>query len=272
MNDSLWLLICSFLVFLMQPGFMCLEAGLTRSKNSIHVAMKNLVDFCLSIFLFWALGYGLMFGHSISGVIGTNNFLLTVATDVELIRFFLFQAMFCSTATTIVSGAVAERMNFNAYLIVSALASTLIYSFFGHWAWNQSATTSGWLAFYGFTDFAGATVVHSIGGWIALATLLVIGPRLGRFPENAPPNKMNGSNLPLSVLGTMLLWLGWLGFNGGSTFEFNDQIFYYSQNLFGGGGWWLNGSLLCLATPPSTRANRSDQWHLSWFGINYSRM
>jgi len=210
----------------MQPGFMCLEAGLARSKNSINVAVKNLADFCVSVMLFWAFGYALMFGASQAGWIGSSRFFPQLNNSAELAAFFLFQTMFCSTATTIVSGAVAERMKFKAYLIVSAIASGLIYPLFGHWAWNgiEVGEALGWLNGLGFVDFAGSTVVHSTGGWIALAALLVVGPRLGRFPAGRPPQNFPGSSIPLSVLGVMLLWFGWIGFNGGSTLALNDQV------------------------------------------------
>jgi len=224
--DILWLIGCSGLVFLMQPGFMCLESGLTRSKNSINVAVKNLADFGISVALFWAFGYAVMFGASQAGWIGSTDFFFNTEVEPFLAAFFLFQAMFCSTATTIVSGAVAERMRFSAYFILAALCSGLIYPLFGHWVWNgaEFGEFSGWLGRLGFVDFAGSTVVHSVGGWIALATLLVVGPRLGRFAEAGVPRKIRGSNLPLSVLGAMLLWIGWIGFSGGSTFEFSDRV------------------------------------------------
>lgn len=225
-SDILWLLVCSGLVFLMQPGFMCLESGLTRSKNSINVAIKNLADFGLSVGLFWSFGYALMFGTSLSGLIGSNGFFLNIEGESSLAVFFLFQAMFCSTATTIVSGAVAERMKFKAYLVSTILVSSFIYPIFGHWAWNgvYLGKAAGWLEKLGFVDFAGCSVVHSVGGWVSLAALFVIGPRTGRFPSKGPPRKIHGSNLSLSVLGAMLLWIGWLGFNGGSTLKFNDQV------------------------------------------------
>jgi Amt family ammonium transporter len=224
--DTLWLIGCSGLVFLMQPGFMCLESGLTRSKNSINVAVKNLADFGISVALFWAFGYALMFGASQIGVIGSTGWFLSLDAVPELAAFFLFQTMFCSTATTIVSGAVAERMRFSAYFVISSLISGFIYPLFGHWVWNgaDAQQSSGWLAKIGFVDFAGSTVVHSVGGWVALAALLVVGPRLGRFPASGASRRIHGSNLPFSVLGAMLLWIGWLGFNGGSTLEFNIQV------------------------------------------------
>ena len=224
--DILWLLICSGLVFLMQPGFMCLESGLTRSKNNINVALKNLTDFGISIVCFWGFGFAFMFGTSAAGIIGYSNFLFTTNLQPFEATFFLFQAMFCGTATTIVSGAVAERMKFATYLFVALLVSGFIYPIFGHWAWNgmDTGVLIGWLGQRGFIDFAGSSVVHSIGGWVSLATLLVIGPRTGRFPRDRPAEKIHGSNLPLSVLGVMLIWFGWFGFNGGSTLALNGQV------------------------------------------------
>ena len=218
--DELWVLICSGLVFLMQAGFMCLESGLTRAKNSINVAIKNLADFGVSVTLFWAFGYGLMFGISQIGWVGSNNFFLSGDNSPKAMVFFLYQAMFCGTATTIISGAVAERLKFLGYFIIITLVSGIIYPLYGHWAWN----TNGWLRQIGFVDFAGSTVVHSVGAWVSLATLFIIGARQGRFTETGKVNKIQGSNLPFAVLGTLLLWFGWLGFNGGSTFAWDDRI------------------------------------------------
>lgn len=224
--DILWIVMAAALVFLMQPGFMCLESGLTRSKNSINVAVKNLADFILSVLSFWVIGYGLMFGASLAGVIGCDQFFFDNTEDAGIMAFFLFQVMFCGTATTIFSGAVAERMNFSSYLLVAFILSTFIYPIFGHWAWNglELGESTGWLAKAGFVDFAGSTVVHSVGGWVALAVLLVIGPREGRYDAKHKAFGFNGSNLPLSVLGTCLLWFGWIGFNGGSTLLMDENV------------------------------------------------
>ncbi len=226
MLDSLWVIVAATLVFLMQPGFMCLESGLTRSKNSINVAAKNLTDFIVSVLAFWLMGYGVMFGLSHIGIVGTSQFLISFESGETSATFFFFQAMFCGTATTIFSGAVAERMKFSSYLVVVILLSTLVYPVFGHWAWNglDSGVSSGWLGKMGFVDFAGSTVVHSVGGWVALATLIIIGPRTHRFSEENVFFGFNGSNLPLSVLGTCLLWIGWIGFNGGSTLAMNEDV------------------------------------------------
>lgn len=199
---------------------MCLESGLTRSKNSINVAVKNFADFGISVLLFWLVGYHWMFGAQ------PQELLSDPIAVTKLTAFFLFEMMFCSTATTIVSGAVAERMKFNTYLIVAALTSGLIYPLFGRWVWNGlgRGEMTGWLAQLGFVDFAGSTVVHSVGGWVGLAALVVIGPRIGRFSASPLKPRIQGSNLQLSVLGTILLWLGWLGFNGGSTLALNPQV------------------------------------------------
>ncbi|WP_321403927.1 ammonium transporter [Maridesulfovibrio sp.] len=224
--DVLWILICAALVFLMQPGFMCLESGLTRSKNSINVAAKNLADFVFSALSFWAVGYGLMFGAEYAGIIGTDSFIPSIDSSAYLTSFFIFQTMFCGTATTIFSGAIAERMSFGAYLIVAEILSVLVYPLFGNWAWNglENGELLGWLGSRGFIDFAGSTVVHSVGGWVALAALLVVGPRSGRFTEDGKVREMNPSNLPMSVLGTLLLWFGWFGFNGGSTLTLDASV------------------------------------------------
>lgn len=226
MIDALWLLLCSGLVFLMQAGFMCLESGLTRSKNSINVAIKNLADFGISVSLFWLFGYALMFGKSQAGWLGSTGFIPTLNDQPQQAVFFLFQTMFCGTATTIVSGAAAERLKFFAYLLLAGLLSGLFYPLFGHWSWNgiASGNTGGWLENLGFIDFAGSTVVHSVGAWFGLAVILVVGARQGRFSSNGKSQRIQGSNVPFSVLGALILWFGWIGFNGGSTLALNDQV------------------------------------------------
>ena len=217
-SNYLWLIFSTFLVFLMQPGFMCLESGLTRTKNSINVAIKNLIDLGISILLFWAVGYAIAFGTDLWGIIGADRWLFDPESfsSGEMV-FFLFQMMFCSTATTIVSGASAERLKFRAYVITALIVSGLVYPVFCHWAWNSNGLTSGsgYLERLGFVDLAGATVVHSLGGWVALAVILTVGSRTGRFDRRGT-RPIFASNLPFSVLGAMLVWLGWLGFNAGS--------------------------------------------------------
>ena len=226
LTDIFWILFSASLVFLMQPGFMCLESGLTRSKNSINVAVKNLADFCFSVLGFWIMGYAIMFGTTRMGLFGADGFFFSLDQAPFPVAFFFFQVMFCGTATTIFSGAVAERMRFSSYLLIAGVFSIAVYPVFGHWAWNglETGTLTGWLGRRGFVDFAGSTVVHSVGGWVALAALLVIGPRTGRFPKNGPPREITAFNLPLSILGVMLLWFGWFGFNGGSTLTLDTTV------------------------------------------------
>ena len=226
MIDTLWLLLCSGLVFLMQAGFMCLESGLTRSKNSINVAVKNLADFGISAGLFWLFGYALMFGDTQTGWLGSTGFAPAFTDQPDRAVFFLFQMMFCGTATTIVSGAAAERLKFHAYVLLAVFLSGFIYPVYGHWSWNGIAAgnAGGWLENLGFVDFAGSTVVHSVGAWFGLAVVLVIGARQGRFLGKGQSQPIQGANIPFSVLGAMLLWFGWIGFNGGSTLALNDQV------------------------------------------------
>ncbi len=215
-----YLLFATGLVFLMQAGFTCLEAGLTRPKNSINVAIKNLADFVIATLIFWLVGYGIMFGDSVLGLFGTSKFAVpSDAAPLEL-SFFLFQAVFCGTAATIVSGAIAERTKFGVYLAISAAIGTLIYPVAGHLVWNGD----GLLAQLGFVDFAGSTVVHSVGGWVALAGVIVVGARKGRFDEHGNAQSMTPWSLPMSVLGCVILCFGWLGFNGGSTLELSAAV------------------------------------------------
>lgn len=222
--DFSWLLICALLVFCMQAGFLCLESGKIRSKNSINVAAKNISDFILAAVIFWTFGFAVMFGDSVGGFVGSNEFFVGDTQSAYQISFFLFQMMFCGTAATLVSGAVAERMTFIGYLCIACILSAVIYPVVGHWTWASSyqAANSGWLESIGFVDFAGATVVHSVGGYVALAAVIIIGPRIGRFDTDN--NLPTGNNVPMSVLGVLLLWFGWFGFNGGSTLQLTDQV------------------------------------------------
>lgn len=224
MLDILWILIAASWVFLMQAGFLCLETGRTRSKNSINVAAKNISDFIISAVVFWAMGFAILFGDSNSGVFGSSNFFFGDQASAFHLSFFLFQMMFCGTAATLTSGAVAERASFMGYLIVTLILSAFIYPVTGHWAWAglYNGEYQGWLEAKGFVDFAGSTVVHSVGGWVALAAVMIIGPRIGRYEKGS--SAPNGSNLPMCALGVLLIWFGWFGFNGGSTLELNEQI------------------------------------------------
>ncbi|MBO6837658.1 MAG: ATP-binding protein [Alphaproteobacteria bacterium] len=221
--DMLWVITAACLVFLMQLGFCALEAGLVRSRNSINVVAKNFVDLCIAGFAFWLIGAHLMFADgaiAVRGAAGDAN--LTVAQGWG-VTVLIFQIMFCGTATTIISGAVAERMRFSSYALVVTLVAAFVYPVFGGWAWQGiDGGAPGWLEARGFHDFAGSTVVHSIGGWVALALLFIIGPRLGRFgPDGRKPQS---SNMPMAGLGVMLMWLGWMGFNGGSTLAFEARV------------------------------------------------
>jgi len=220
MIDIFWILFAAALVLLMQVGFTALESGLTRSKNSANVAAKNLIDLIISGAIFFMVGYAIMFGDSLGGFIGTNGFLISGSNTPSGNAFFLFQMVFVSTAATIVSGAVAERTNFMGYIIVTIVISLIIYPIFGHWAWNSE----GWLAKFGFLDFAGSTVVHSVGAWVGLAGAITVGPRLGRFDNEGNPKKIPGSNMPFAIVGTIILFFGWWGFNGGSTLELTNDV------------------------------------------------
>ncbi len=221
--DVVWVLTSAALVFMMQAGFCCLESGYVRSKNSVNVAAKNFADFCISAGIFWAVGFGLMFGASDNGVIGASGFLFSESRDSSHIAFFVFQLMFCGAATTIVSGAVAERTTYVGYLMIAVVISLIIYPVFGHWAWGGAdGGAPGWLAAIGFVDFAGSTVVHSIAGWVGLAAVLIIGPRDGRFDGTG--GNFRSHSLPLSALGVFTIWVGWIGFNGGSTLAANDAV------------------------------------------------
>ncbi len=246
MLDTLWVLTCGALVFLMQAGFLCLESGQTRSKNAINVALKNMTDFSVSVLLFWAFGYALMFGVSQGGWIGGSDFFLPINQKSSILAAtFLFQAMFCATAATIVSGAVAGRMRFSAYIITTLIISGLIYPVFGHWVRGGSnGGVAGWLAARGFVDFAGSSLVHSLGGWAALAAILVVGPRIGRFRKDQASKDIPGHNLPLAMLGTILLWMGWIGFNGGSMLSMNEKVAGIIGNTFLAG---ISGLLTALA-------------------------
>ena len=201
----LWLVVCAGLVSVMQAGFLCLESGSTRSKNSINFAIKNVADFGIATILYWSFGFGVMFGVTQSGWFGTDRF-LPLMDDGWDTAFFLFQLMFAGAATTIVSGAVAERMNFSGYLIVSCVLSGLIYTVFGHWVWNGIDTDQpgGWLYQLGFRDFAGVTVVHGVGGWVALAAVLVVGSRRGRFTDDGASHEISGHDLPMAMLGAVM--------------------------------------------------------------------
>ena len=228
--NIVWTCAAAFLVFFMQAGFAMVETGFTRAKNAVNIIMKNLMDFAIGAPAFFVLGYGLMFGDS-NGLFGTTKFaMLGAAPNTWDWTYLIFQTVFAATAATIVSGAMAERTKFTAYLFYSFLISLLIYPIFGHWTWG-----GGWLAKAGFLDFAGSTVVHSIGGWLALAGAILLGPRLGKYGADGKPRAIMGHNLPLAALGVFILWFGWFGFNPGSTVAANGAIGYIAvtTNLAG---------------------------------------
>lgn len=225
--NFLWTLVAAFMVFLMQAGFAMVETGLTRAKNAVNIMMKNLMDFSVGSLSFWIIGFGIMFGASSTGWFGTSGFLFSdFAEDGDpwLYAFWMFQVVFAATAATIVSGAMAERTKFVGYLAYSAVITAIIYPVFGSWAWGSLYKGSGWLEGLGFIDFAGSTVVHSVGGWAALAGAIVLGPRIGKFTKDGKPKAIPGHNLVLAALGTFLLWFGWFGFNPGSTTTANTDI------------------------------------------------
>ena len=217
--NTAWVLITAFLVFWMQAGFAFVEAGLTRSKNTTNILFKNLIDFVFATLAFWAFGYAFMYGTTASGWIGTTAFFVDPSigdvVGIPVLAFWFFQLVFAGTAATIVSGAMAERTKFSAYLIYSFFISAIIYPIAGHWIWG-----GGWLWTLpfgaGFRDFAGSTVVHSIGGWLALLGAIFLGPRLGRFARDGKAIAIPGHSISLVVLGIFILWLGWFGFNPGS--------------------------------------------------------
>ncbi len=240
--NYLWTLVAAALVFFMQAGFAMVEAGFTRAKNTVNIMMKNLMDFSAGTIAFWAVGFGLMFGATTTGWFGASGFFLgdfSPDGDPWVLAFWMFQVVFAATAATIVSGAMAERTKFSGYLIYSVIISGLIYPVFGSWAWGSLYKGNGWLEGLGFIDFAGSTVVHSVGGWAALAGAVVLGPRLGKYnKEGKLVRPILGHNMPLAALGVFILWLGWFGFNPGSTTTADKSIamIFVNTNLAAAAG------------------------------------
>ena len=219
--DTVWMLLAAMLVFWMQPGFALCEAGFTRSKNSVNILMKNFVDFILGSLLFFFVGFGFMFGSDGAGFIGAPNWgdLSFYKGDLPVEGFLIFETVFCATAATIVSGAMAERTKFNMYLVYSAVISLLIYPVEGHWTWG-----GGWLSELGFHDFAGSAIVHSVGGVLALIGAIALGPRIGKYGKDKKSRAIPGHNLALAALGVFILWLGWFGFNPGSQLAASGEV------------------------------------------------
>jgi Amt family ammonium transporter len=225
--NTVWTCAAAFLVFFMQAGFAMVETGFTRAKNAVNILMKNLMDFAVGSIVFFLVGFGLMFGVS-NGFFGTTMFGLSgVAPGSDWNwTFLIFQTVFAATAATIVSGAMAERTKFAGYLAYSVIITLVIYPIFGSWAWGGLGQGSGWLENLGFLDFAGSTVVHSIGGWLALAGAIMLGPRIGKYGPDGRPKAILGHNIPLAALGVFILWFGWFGFNPGSTTTGDGSIGY----------------------------------------------
>ncbi len=219
--DTVWMLLAAMLVFWMQPGFALCEAGFTRSKNSINILMKNFVDFILGTLLFFFVGFGFMFGSNGDGFIGAPNWgdLSFYNGDLPVEGFLIFETVFCATAATIVSGAMAERTKFSMYLIYSAFISLIIYPVEGHWTWG-----GGWLSELGFHDFAGSAIVHSVGGVLALIGAIALGPRIGKYGKDRKSRAIPGHNMALAALGVFILWLGWFGFNPGSQLAASGEV------------------------------------------------
>ena len=220
--DVVWTLVAGILVFTMQAGFALVETGFTRAKNAANIMMKNLMDFAAGSLAFYVLGAALMFGATkLGGALGWGGLGMPGLAEGEGSwnwTFLFFQTMFAATAATIVSGAVAERIEFKSYLVYSILVSAVVYPVSGHWMWGGLAGegSAGWLEGLGFHDFAGSTVVHSVGGWIALAGAIALGPRIGKYRHDGTANPIPGHSLVLGTLGVFLLWIGWFGFNPGS--------------------------------------------------------
>ncbi|MBN1384356.1 MAG: ammonium transporter [Elusimicrobia bacterium] len=217
--DTVWVLLSAFLVFFMQAGFGMVEAGFIRAKNTCNILTKNFLDFCMASLGFFIFGYAIMFGSG-NGFMGFKGWFLIGAesgADVPLYAFWLFQAVFCGAAATIVAGGMAERMKFPAYLIYSFIISSFIYPVVGHWIWG-----GGWLSSLGFADFAGSTVVHAVGGFAALIGTIILKPRFGKYNPEGSSNVIAGHSIPLASLGVFILWFGWFGFNPGSTLSVGD--------------------------------------------------
>ncbi|MFW5994954.1 MAG: ammonium transporter [Spirochaetia bacterium] len=238
--DIIWLALGAALVLFMQAGFAMVETGLTRAKNAGNIIMKNVMDAAAGLIMYFAIGYGIMYGATAGGFMGTDGFFLSfpgVDAMHEVYIDWMFQAVFAATAATIVSGAMAERTQFRGYLLYSIVITAFIYPVVGHWTWG-----GGWLAELGFADFAGSTIVHSVGGWAALAGAIVLGARKGKYVKSEGKTTVKaipGHNIPLAALGVFVLWFGWFGFNGGSTLSGVDStiaVVFVTTALSAAGG------------------------------------
>ncbi|MGN1263651.1 MAG: ammonium transporter [Prevotella sp.] len=231
--DTVWMLLAAMLVFFMQPGFALCEAGFTRSKNTANILYKNFVDFMFGSLLFWFLGFGFMFGSDGAGFIGMPNFgdISFYKSDLPVEGFLIFETVFCATAATIVSGAMAERTKFSMYVIYSVFISLIIYPVEGHWTWGggwlcDDTETSFMMTTFGatFHDFAGSTIVHSVGGVLAFVGAIVLGPRSGKYDKNGKSRAIPGHSLLTAALGVFILWFGWFGFNPGSQLAASGEV------------------------------------------------
>lgn len=238
--DTIWVLLCAALVFFMEGGFAFLEAGFISSKNSLNIVMKVFTDCTVGMLCYWAIGFGVMYGMNQAGLFGTTGFFLSgnlghIKLSIPIQAYWIFQAAFAIAMASIVSGAVAERMKYGPYILYTALAAAIIYPVAGHWVWG----VGGWLNNMGMLDFAGSAVVHSVGGWSALAAVLALGPRTGRYNSDRTINFMPPHNLHLAFLGTFILWFGWFGFNAGSSLSglnMNIALIVVTTNLSGAAG------------------------------------
>jgi len=231
-SNSIFIFLCGVLVFSMQAGFALLETGMTRSKNTSNIWMKNLMDFCVGVFAYFLVGYGLQYGDDFHGLFGTTGFLNPFNSEMQIWAdcvdmqlnpyiYFFFQMAFCGATATIISGAVAERFKFGSYLICSLFMTGLVYPVGSHWIWG-----GGWLSQLGFVDFAGTLAVHGIGGMAALVCAAFVGPRIGKYDANGESHSIRGHNISLFGLGAIFLWFGWYGFNPGSELGFDDAAAY----------------------------------------------
>ncbi|MTI79930.1 MAG: ammonium transporter [Firmicutes bacterium] len=222
--DTVWVLLCAALVFFMEAGFAFLEAGFIRARNSLNIVMKVFMDCTVGMLGYWAIGFAIMYGLDKAGLFGITGFFLEgdfnyLGLNIPVYAFWLFQAVFAMAVASIVSGAVAERMKFAPYIIYSLVVTAFIYPVAGHWIWSAN----GWLAQLGMIDFAGSTAVHAVGGWSALAAVLVLGPRRGKYNSDGSINVLPAHNMHLAAIGAFILWVGWFGFNPGSTLSGLDS-------------------------------------------------
>lgn len=233
--DTLWVLLGATLVFFMQAGFAMVETGFTRAKNAGNIIMKNLMDFALGTIVFWIIGFGLMQGEDIGGLVGSFDFFIqgNYDSNIPTYVFVIFQTVFCATAATIVSGAMAERTKFSSYCVYSIIISMIVYPISGHWIWG-----GGWLAQQGFHDFAGSTAVHLVGGIAALIGAKILGPRIGKYGKDGSVKAIPGHSLTLGALGVFILWFCWFGFNGTSTLSLSS-----SKSMVSAGNIFVNTNL-----------------------------